>query len=130
MTDNLIAVNALIVFTLIHAALSALQTALAAGAPLGRFAWGGNSRVLPASLRRASIATIFVYALFVLIALERAGATALLPATVSDVGIWVLAAYFLVGSVMNSLSRSKAERLTMAPCCLLLAVSSVLLALS
>ena len=130
MTENLGAVTALIVFTLIHAVLGALQTALAAGAPFGRFVWGGNYRVLPASLRTASIVTIFVYALFVFIALEKAGATALLPAMVADVGIWVLAAYFLVGSVMNSLSRSKVERLTMAPCCLLLATSSVLLALS
>ena len=130
MTDNLAAVTALIVFTLIHVVLGAMQSALAAGAPLGRFAWGGTHRVLPTSLRKASIATIFVYALFVFIALEKARATALLPAVVADVGIWVLAAYFLVGLVMNSVSSSKAERLTMAPCCLLLAVSSILLALS
>jgi hypothetical protein len=130
MTESLAAVIALIVFTLIHVVLGAMQAALAAGAPLGRFAWGGNHRVLPASLRTASIVTIFVYALFVLIALEKAGATALLPAMFADVGIWILAAYFLVGLVMNSISRSKAERLTMAPCCLLLAMSSVILALS
>jgi len=130
MTENLAAVTALIVFTLIHVVLGALQAALAAGAPLGRFAWGGTHRVLPASLRTASIVTIFVYALFVLIALEKAGATALLPAVVADVGIWILAAYFLVGLVMNSVSRSKAERLTMAPCCLILALSSVLVAFS
>jgi hypothetical protein len=124
------AVIALIVFCLIHVILAGLQTALAAGAPLGRFAWGGRQRVLPTGLRIGSLVTIVLYALFVLIALERAGASALLPGVVAEVGIWILAAYFFLGIIMNALSRSAAERLTMAPACLLLVASSVLLALS
>jgi hypothetical protein len=130
MTENPAAIAALIVFGVIHLMLAGLQSALAAGAPLGRFAWGGKYRVLPTRLRAASLVTIALYLLFCLVALERAGVSALLPGVVADVGIWVLAAYFALGILMNSISGSTAERLTMAPTCLLLAVSSVILAAS
>ncbi len=69
MTEDPAAVAALIVFGVIHVILTGLQSALAAGAPLGRFAWGGRYRVLPTRLRAASLVTIALYLLFILVAL-------------------------------------------------------------
>lgn len=103
--------------------LAVFQVLLIAGLPLGRFAWGGQQAVLPPRLRLGSAVSIVLYAAFAWIALERAEATDVLP---SDgfviVATWVLAGYFVLGTVMNAISRSKPERLTMTPVSLVLAV--------
>lgn len=53
---------AAVVASVLLAALAAFQVALAAGAPLGRLAWGGRHRVLPTGLRIASGVSVVVYA--------------------------------------------------------------------
>lgn len=45
-------------------------------------------------------------------------------------GIWVLAVYFAVGVVMNGISRSKPERNLMTPVALVLAITTLLIALN
>ena len=50
-------------------------------------------------------------------------------ATAIRVITWVLVAYFTFGIALNALSRSRAERVTAAPACLLLSVASLVLAL-
>jgi hypothetical protein len=58
--------------------LTIFQVALIAGAPLGRMAWGGKHRVLPANLRIGKAVSIGVYALFAYAALAMAGLGSLL----------------------------------------------------
>ena len=53
-------------------ALALFQLALILGAPVGRFAWGGQYRVLPAKLRIGSAVAIVIYALIGALALDRA----------------------------------------------------------
>ncbi|WP_280487276.1 hypothetical protein [Nocardia farcinica] len=61
--------------------MAIVQIAVAAGAPLGRFTWGGaHPRVLPAGLRVAAVVSILIYAVMAALALDRAGAVALLVA--------------------------------------------------
>src|SRR5690606_35422701 len=48
------------------AALAVFQAALALGAPLGHFAWGGGQRVLAPRMRIAILVAILLYALFAL----------------------------------------------------------------
>ncbi|MCY0905927.1 hypothetical protein [Arthrobacter sp. H14-L1] len=112
------------------AGLAVFQGALIAGAPLGRRAWGGQHRVLPANLRIGSAVSIAVYALFGYAALAKAG---LLPPLVSAsftaITVWVMAAYFVLGVIMNGISRSKPERLVMTPTTLALAALYLVLAL-
>ncbi len=112
------------------AGLTIFQGALIAGAPLGRAAWGGQHRVLPAKLRIGSALSIAVYALFAYAALAKAG---LVPVLVSEsftaVTMWVMTAYFVLGVFMNGISRSKPERLIMAPTTLALAALYLVLAL-
>jgi hypothetical protein len=114
----------------ILAALAVFQAALIAGAPIGRFAWGGQHDVLPPRLRVGSAVSIVLYAAFALVILERAGLVTVFGSTgFVQVACWVLFGYFALGIVMNGISRSKPERYTMAPVSLLLAALVLLVAL-
>ncbi|MET3920534.1 hypothetical protein [Arthrobacter sp. UYEF20] len=111
------------------AGLAVFQVVLIAGAPLGRAAWGGQHRVLPAKLRIGSAVSIAVYALFAYAALAKAG---LVPVLVSEsftaITMWVMTAYFVLGVLMNGISRSKPERLIMTPTTMALAAIYLILA--
>ena len=113
------------------ACLAVFQAALAAGAPLGRFAWGGQHTVLPTKLRIGSAVSIVLYGLFALIILATAErASDGTGAGITDVGIWVLTAYFALGIGMNAISRSRSERLLMTPVVAVLAAVCLVLALA
>jgi hypothetical protein len=122
---------AAIVACAVLAGLTVFQAALIAGAPLGRFAWGGQHDVLPAKLRIGSAVSIALYVLFAYVALAKAGlAPPLLNEAFTSVSSWVLTAYFALGVVMNGISRSKPERLVMTPTALLLAALYLVLSLN
>jgi hypothetical protein len=120
---------AAIALTVILAVLAVFQLALALGAPLGRFAWGGQHRVLPTKLRIGSLVSILVYAVIALLALDRVDLIDVVPDPVSTVGMWVVFAYFVLGIPLNAISRSKPERYTMTPVVAVLAVLSLVVAL-
>jgi hypothetical protein len=120
---------AAIALTVILAALAVFQLALALGAPIGRFAWGGQHRVLPTKLRIGSLVSIVIYAVIALLALDRSGAIDVVPDGVSTVGMWIVFAYFVLGIPLNAISRSKPERYTMTPIVTVLAALSLLVAL-
>jgi hypothetical protein len=111
--------------------LAVFQATLAAGAPLGRMAWGGGHTVLPKKLRVASAVSIALYALFAYTALAKAGlAPPLINDAVTGIATWVLTAYFALGIVMNGISRSKPERLVMTPTVLVLTALYLILSLN
>jgi uncharacterized membrane protein YjgN (DUF898 family) len=118
-----------LLLTVILTLLAVFQIALAAGAPWGRFAWGGQHRVLPRNLRIGSVIAVVIYAVTAFIAWERVGASTVLPVPFVQVAMWVLFAYFALGIVMNAISRSKPERYTMTPVVAVLAVLSLLIAM-
>jgi hypothetical protein len=120
---------AAVALCVILAALAVFQLALALGAPLGGFAWGGQHRVLPTRLRIGSAVSIVIYAVIAVIALDRAGVIDVVSDVVSTVGMWVVFAYFVLGIPMNAISRSKPERYTMTPIVAVLAVLSLIVAL-
>src|SRR4051812_13588241 len=99
-------IAAVVVLALL-AALAVFQSLLAAGLPLGRFAWGGQNEVLPASLRVGSVVSIVVYAFFAVLVLQAAGVISALPDGFAEVAIWVLTGYFVLGIGMNAISRSR-----------------------
>ncbi|TFD93551.1 hypothetical protein E3T61_05005 [Cryobacterium lactosi] len=112
-------------------ALIIFQAALIAGAPLGHFAWGGQDRVLPIRKRLGSATSIGLYLIFAVLILQRAGLAEVIPwPAVVSIASWVLAGYFLLGIVLNAASRSRPERWTMAPLCVVLAGLTGLVALS
>ena len=122
---------AAIIFTVLMGALAIFQAALIAGAPLGHFAWGGQQRILPPGLRIGSAVAIVLYGLFALTLLMRAGLLApwpdmswIMPAS------WIILAYLALGVVVNAISRSLPERLTMTPLIVVLLVLGLIVTLS
>lgn len=126
-----LATAAAALFCVLMAALTVFQAALIIGAPLGQFAWGGQDRVLPVRKRLGSVISIGLYLVFLVVVVQRAGLAEVIPwPAVVDVAIWVLVAYFVLGIGLNSVSRSKPERWTMAPLCAVLAALTLIVALS
>ncbi|WP_374978011.1 hypothetical protein ACEYYH_09985 [Microbacterium trichothecenolyticum] len=115
---------------LVLGALAVLQICVAAGAPWGRFVWGGAHRVLPRRLRIASAASVLLYAGFAALLLSRAGILPGGDSLLIRILTWLLVAYFAFGIVMNAISRSRAERLTMTPVCVVLGAATLVIALS
>ena len=111
------------------ACLTVFQLLLVAGAPLGRFAWGGAHEVLPTGLRVGSVVSVVVYAAVALVMLQAADVVDVLPGGLVEVGAWVLTGYFALGVALNAASRSRPERLVMTPVALVLAVCGLVLAL-
>ena len=116
--------------SLLLAGLAVFQGLLVAGAPLGRFAWGGQHEVLPRNLRIGSVVSIALYAAFAVLILQAAGALSVLPDGFVDVAIWVLTGYFALGIVMIAISRSRPERLLMTPVVAVLAAGCLVIALA
>lgn len=115
--------------TILLGLLALFQLFLALGAPLGRFAWGGQHRVLPAGLRIGSAVSILIYALIGVIAWDRVGAIDVFGEPFSEVAMWVVFGYFALGILMNAISRSKPERLTMVPVTIVLSVLAFFIAM-
>ena len=111
------------------AALIMFQVALAAGAPLGRAAWGGTHSTLPTSLRLATALPIVLYALGALILLRRAGySVGRFSPTFARRGAWVVAVVLGLSALVNFASHSEWERFFMGPTALVLAALSVIVA--
>jgi hypothetical protein len=119
-----------ILFCIIIAGLIVFQTALAFGAPLGKYAWGGQHTILPKKLRISSLSSIVIYAFFTIIILDKGAVVNLISdQSFVDIITWILVGYFWLGVFMNSISRSKPERNLMTPVALLLAILTTLIAL-
>jgi hypothetical protein len=123
-------VFAAIAFTVVSALLAIFQLTLVFGAPLGRFAWGGQNDVLPARLRRGSVIAVILYVAFSVILLTASGVISL-PVLEPVAGLlcWMIVVYLSIGIVMNALSRSKPERFVMTPVAAILAILSLIVAL-
>lgn len=123
--------SAAVVTCVLLAALAGFQFALALGVPWGRFAWGGQHEgPLPTGLRIGSAVSILLYVLFAAVLLDRSGLLDVLPDSVSRVSAWVLLGYFSLGVVLNGISRSRGERMLMTPTVLVLALCTLVVALS
>ncbi len=121
---------AVMLFTILIALLAAFQLALAAGAPLGSFAWGGAyPGKLPLPQRVGSVFSVVLYVVFTVIVFERGGAIRLLPEGFSRVGIWFVFGILVLSTVANFFSRSLKERIAMTPTAALLSVLALVVAL-
>lgn len=121
---------AAIIILFILAVLTMFQLALVMGAPIGRFAWGGQHRVLPVRLRVGSVVSIGMYVFFAALVLSKAGIVPIIDSgAFLDISLWVVTAYLATGIPLNALSRSKPERYTMTPVVTVLVVCFVVVAL-
>ncbi len=120
---------ALTVALVLLAALAVLQVLVALGLPLGHFVWGGQHKILPTGLRIGSAVSVVVYAAMAALLLSRAGVIAG-DGTFVRVATWSLFGYFVLGILMNAISRSEPERFTMTPVTLVLALATLTIALA
>lgn len=120
---------AAVIAVVLLGALAVFQVALALGAPWGAASWGGtHPGVLPARLRVASaVAGVVVYPLIALLLLDSGGVIDI-GWDVGSLWLWVLTAFFLLGTLANAASRSKVERVW-APVTLVIAVCCAVVAL-
>lgn len=104
-----------VALTVMLGALSIFQIALACGAPLGRFAWGGQHTTLPLNLRFGAISAVLRYAFIAFIALNRAGTITGLPAEFNYWVMWLIVAHLGFSVLLSLFSTSKYEKATLAP---------------
>lgn len=121
---------AAVLVCLVLGALAVFQLLLALGAPLGRFAWGGQHRVLPVGFRVGSLVSIVVYGLVAAVVLARAGLVSpgVRDGVVATVA-WVVVGWFFLGIGMNLASRSRPERAVMTPVAAVLCAACAVVAL-
>ena len=111
--------------------LVVFQLLLAAGLPLGRAAWRGKYRVLPPSLRWASLAAVGVLGFAAWVVLVRAGVVAPGPESIAiRAGTWVFASFFFINALGNVTSQSRVERHVITLGVPFLGVSFIVVALS
>lgn len=98
-------------FTLLASVASLFQLALVLGAPWGEFTLGGRWKgSLPTRARLIPLLSLLVLAAFSAVVLSRAGV--MLPdlREISRRLSWVVVTYCAVGTIANSVTRSKRER--------------------
>jgi hypothetical protein len=100
------------------AALAAFQAALAAGAPLGHAAWGGERAELTTSQRAGSALAVAFYVLAMLIV---GGCAAGRPERRFRWGTWALALVLMLAALANAASGSRWENFLLAPAAMVLA---------
>jgi hypothetical protein len=112
------------------AALAVFQLALAAGAPWGHAAWGGENANLSAAQRSASAVAAVVYVAAALIVLCRGGVIwpARRNAAIFRRGTWFLAVAMVVGALPNFASQSRWENFILGPLALVLGTLCVVVA--
>jgi len=111
--------------------LSLFQLALALGAPLGRYAMGGQVEgAFPPALRIAALVQIGIYAVVVAIVCARLGWAFPALADEARIAMWVVVALFTLGVLMNAISRSQGERLLWTPVALVMLLASLRIALA
>lgn len=87
------------------------QMLLAAGAPYGEAAWGGQQgKVLPKKYRIASIFSCIFFIFSIFVVLSATGLIVLFNTSFANGYMWFLTVYLGLGIVMNAISRSKIER--------------------
>jgi hypothetical protein len=101
---------------LIFLGIAAFQVALAAGAPWGAYAWGGQREgVLPRGFRIGSAVSAVVWIGAAILLLDAGGFIDPWPDATVELLLRVLAGFLALGVVMNAVSRSRRERWTFTP---------------
>lgn len=119
-----------IVFIVLTAIVIVFQACLAAGLPWGAASMGGKfPGKYPPKMRVVAVINIFVLWLIAAIVLTRAKMLFTLFFSFSETAIWVVVVFFAIGTVMNTITPSKIERIW-APVAGIQLIISISIALS
>jgi cytochrome bd-type quinol oxidase subunit 2 len=118
-------------FSVLIAFVVAFQFALALGAPWGEMAMGGKcSGRLPPRMRVAALVQIVVLVFIALVVLTRAGIILDEFSSLSKSVIWAVVVFSLIGTILNTITPGKKERLLWAPVTIILLVCATYVAVS
>jgi len=102
------------IFIVLMIGAAIYQIALVLGAPYGEFTLGGKyPGKLPSYLRVAALMQALILLVFMIISISRSGIAFTFLYEISEVGIWVVFAFFIIGTILYLLSPSKKERIVM-----------------
>jgi hypothetical protein len=119
-----------ILFTTLTGIVIIYQGCLAAGMPWGEASMGGRyPGKYPPKMRIVAIINIIILCLIAAIILSKADL--LLPQIkpISSIGSWIVVAFFGIGTVLNTITPSKIERIW-APVALVQLITSIIVAIS
>jgi hypothetical protein len=119
-----------IIFILFNSLVIIFQACLAAGVPWGSASMGGRfPGKYPPKMRVVALINIIILVFISIIVLSRADVMFFSLHSFSNIAIWVVVVFFLTGTVMNTVTPSKIERIW-ATVALIQFVTSLIIALS
>jgi len=119
-----------IIFIVLSGIVIVFQACLAAGMPWGAASMGGKfPGKYPPKMRWVAILNIIVLTFITLIVLARADMVFPQMRSFSEVAIWVVVVFLLAGTIMNTITPSKIERIW-APVALIQLIISIMVAVS
>jgi hypothetical protein len=118
------------IFTFLSGIVIIFQLCLAAGMPWGEASMGGKfPGKYPPKMKLVAIINILVLSFFTAIVLSRADIVLPQMRSFSEKAIWGVAFFSLTGTIMNTITPSRIERIW-APVALIQLITSILVALS
>lgn len=119
-----------IIFTALTGIVILFQGCLAAGVPWGEASMGGKyPGKYPPKLRIFAVLNMIVLAFISMLVLSESELYFSQLKTLSRIGIWVITVFFLIGTIMNTITPSKIERIW-APVAAIQFVASLIIALN
>ena len=126
MNESLVA----IVFTIITGIVMIFQGCLAIGLPWGQASMGGKyPGKYPPKMKAVAIINMIILGLFAAIVLSKADLIFPQLKSISEIGIWLVVVFMLVGTVLNTITPSKIERIW-APVAFIQLITSLILAIN
>jgi hypothetical protein len=119
-----------IVACVIVAALAVYQVVLLLGAPLARFAWGGEDHYLQPKWRRFAVLAVVLYVIAIVAALGGADVIRVGPGLAWSLACYLFAAAFFGAFILTARSRSAIERHLMLPVNVVLAGMFLIIAIA
>ena len=106
------------------------QACLAAGAPWGEASMGGKyPGKYPPKMRVVAVVNMLLLGFIGAVVMARADVMFANLKPIANIGIWIVVVFFAAGTIMNTITKSKIERIW-APVALLQLISSLIIALS
>jgi len=119
-----------IIFTVFTFIVIIFQGCLAAGVPWGKASMGGKyPGKYPPKMRVVAVLNMLILAFIAAVVLSEANLMFLQLNKISGIGIWAIVIFFAIGTIMNTITPSKIERIW-APVALIQLITSLIVAIS
>ena len=122
--------NSAIIFMIFTIIVIIFQGCLAAGLPWGKASMGGKyPGKYPPKMRVVAVLNMLILAFIAAVVLSEANLMFPQLNKISGIGIWVIVVFFVIGTIMNTITPSKIERIW-APVALIQLIASLIVAIS